>query len=298
MDELSIKDFRVLAELPHHPSLRSLARSLHLEAQHLSKIVKSIETKLGQKLLLRSPQGISPTAQAIEWCGVAERVLVGLKTSDEASTRKAKQKVNQLTIVSRVFMNTYCSPIIAQMIEREMPQFSLRFVDASPRKKEEWARQGLAELILSIGQLDLGKMWEGQECGKIDWNFYSRTNHPIGSQTTIEKMQEYPIIGHAYIDEKRLIETNRMSTAKVKSHSTGFMAETTITCMNIAASTNQITYLPELITRDSIKAGRLQRLHVRDLASHSQKVFLYAHLDKVQRSFYHRLINQLSSHLN
>lgn len=300
MNELSIRDFKILAELIHHQSLRSVSRTLNIDPQHLSKLLKNIEEKIGKTLLLRSPKGISPTPEALEYAEMAKNILLILNEFEDASKSKKQKKFikhTTLTFASRVFINTYCSPLIATLCEEQFPQFHLRFVDASPKKKEEWARQGLLDLVLSVGPLDLGKSWVGHVSGKIDWNFYARAGHPLGHQTTSQKLCDYPFIGFAYVDDNRIIELTKLSPAKLKSESLSFMTETTLTSMNIAAATDHITYIPDIITRDMVKAGKLQKIVVREMLPLTQELYLYAHLDRVKDSFYHRLLERLREEL-
>lgn len=63
MEQLKIKDLKIISMLERFASLRSLSRHIGMEPQNLSKRLDVIETTLGYRLFERSPKGIALTSE-------------------------------------------------------------------------------------------------------------------------------------------------------------------------------------------------------------------------------------------
>jgi DNA-binding transcriptional LysR family regulator len=286
---LDLRDFRLLNELAHHGSMRSLARSLGVTPQHLSKIMVGLEKKCGARLLTRSPKGVSLTPEAVRYASLAEKVLVDIESFKEEGLMEPKGKIKSYTLVSRVFMNVCFSAPFSVLVEKEFPSSRMRFVDASPKKKEEWTRKEIVDFVLSPGVLDLGRTWQGEEVGQLEWSFYCRAGHPLGRSPKRESLMQHPLIAHSHVDGTRLVED--VSTHPYKNlrfRFVGSSTETALSSMQIIKATNSIAFLPDLLVREH-SPDKLQRLSVMGIEPMRQPVFFYAHQDRVPSLLFRRL---------
>ncbi len=286
---LNVRDFKLLNEISHHGSMRSLARSMGIKPQHLSKLVSSLEDKCGAKLLSRSPKGISLTPEAVRFSALAEKVLQDLQSFSVEIPAEAKKTAKPFSLVSRVFMNVCFSPVFSRLVEQEFPSARMRFIDASPKKKEEWAREGIVDFVLSLGNLDLGRSWQEEEIGQIEWSFYARAGHPLGRSPKKEALVQYPLVAHAHIDGKRLVEQPASHPYKLKFRYIGNATETALSSMRILERTDNVAFMPDILVRELMPSALL-KLSVSGLEPFRQSVFLHAHKDRVPMLLYRRML--------
>lgn len=143
LNNLKISELRILCEIPSQPSLRSLARMFGETPQNMSKIIKSIEEKTGFKLVFRSAQGYEPTETAFQLAKNLEKIVSKLSNFQLDHEAVEQESKVVYSFCSRAFMNFCFAPSIVEAFSNLDSQVTFRFVDASPRKKEEWSRHGL-----------------------------------------------------------------------------------------------------------------------------------------------------------
>lgn len=280
--DLKIAELRILCEIPNQPSLRSLARLCGETPQNMSKILINIEKKTGEKLVFRSAQGYEPTEASYQIAKSLEPIVSKLANFTLESDWEEKETTTFYSLCSRAFMNFCFAPSIVEAFTNLESKVGFRFLDASPRRKEEWARLGLLDVILSIGELNLNKDWNQEAIGEIKWAFFTRINHPIGPVTTISKLQKYPIILHSHIDGSRILDGLSIGTKKLAPKVFGAFTETNLAALQIAAKTNQICFVPEVIVRSLGLNYQVQKLVVSDFSDSPPALRLYAHKDRVK----------------
>jgi DNA-binding transcriptional LysR family regulator len=248
----------------------------------MSKILLNIEKKIGDKLVFRSAQGYEPTEAAYQFAKTLEPIVTKLTNFKLESDWEEKEATILYSLCSRAFMNFCFAPSIVEAFSNLESQVGFRFLDASPRRKEEWARLGLLDLILSVGDLNLTKEWSQEAIGEIKWAFYTRLNHPLGLVTTISKLEKYPIILHSHIDGSRILDGLFIGTKKWAPKIFGAFTETNLAALQIAAKTTQICFVPEVIVKSLGLNYQVQKLVVSDFFDSSLALRLYAHKDRVK----------------
>jgi DNA-binding transcriptional LysR family regulator len=284
LNNLKITELRIICEIPSQPSLRSLARMFGETPQNMSKIIKSIEDKTGYKLVFRSAQGYEPTEIAFQLAKNLEKIvskLSNFQLNDDAEPQESKVVYS---FCSRAFMNFCFAPAIIEAFSNLESQVGFRFIDASPRKKEEWSRHGLVDFVLSIGEINLSKEWGFEEIGEIKWAFFSKLNHPVGAVTTTAKIQKYPIILHSHIEGTRLFEGQTIGSKKLSPKIIGTFTETNLAALQIAAKTNQVCFVPEVIVKCLGLNYQVQKVLVTDFIDTPPALRLYAHKDRVKNT--------------
>lgn len=294
-DQLSFKDLKLIYEIPHHESLQSLSRALKIEPQNISKIIKRIEGDLNLKLINRSSTGSTPTSEALELAEIAKKIL-NISHDFLISKQVSDKKIIDYTFVSRVFLNACLSGVLTSASENELSDIRFKFIDASPKKKEIWARKGLIDLILSVEQIDLGKNWTHEKVGEFHWNFYGKKNHPIGTTTRIEQLLKYPLVLHSHIDGDRMIDMKTVSNLKISPKILGHSSENTINTLKIISKTNQIGFLPDILYNEGFFNNEIQKISLEKNFPFKQSLYLSAHVDRVNQIHYKRILNILKKY--
>jgi DNA-binding transcriptional LysR family regulator len=296
INQLTFRDMGVLSELPFHSSLRKLANASGLEAQHLSKIVKGMEDVLEVTLLNRSVKGIVPTPDGIRYARLAKEVLDFMSRAQEGFEKSEDSKTQVLTLGSRVFLNSMLAGVYARLTHLKFNNTRIRAVDGSPVEKEEWARRGLVDLIVSIEKLALSQEWVTQHLGEVEWSFFARRNHPgARSQMSLNELLAEKILIFAQIDGERLLESDVVMGVKVKAKSRGMSVETATTAIAAILNSNQIGLLPVFLVSQLGLQDRLLRIHVDGYEGFRQKVYLACHQDRVSKKFYDSMAQEISS---
>lgn len=128
----------------------------------------------------------------------------------------------------------------------------------------------------------MSKEWDFEEIGEIKWAFYSRPNHPVGSVATIAKIQKYPLILHSHIEGTRIMEGMTIGSQKMPPKIFGTFTETNLAALQIAAKTNQICFVPEVIVKSLGLHYQVQKVIVSDFIDVPPALRLYAHKDRVK----------------
>ncbi len=282
LKDLKIAELRMLCEIPNQPSLRSLARMFGETPQNMSKIVKNMEQKTGEKLVFRSAHGYEPTEAAFQIAKSLETIVLKLSNFQLENNSEENENATTYSFCSRAFMNFCFALSIVESFSNLESQIGFRFLDASPRKKEEWSRLGVLDIILSVGELNLSKEWSQEAIGEIKWAFFTRLNHPLGPVATVAKLQKYPLILHSHIDGSRVLDGLSIGEKKLVPKIFGAYTETNLAALQIAAKTNQICFVPEVIVKSLGLNYQVQKLVVSDFGDAPPSLMLYAHKDRVK----------------
>ncbi len=292
IENLKISDFILIRELQYHQSLRSLSRAFKIEPQNMSKLIKRIETELGLNLVRRSSKGISLTPEAFNLIESFSDVFKLLKQNQNQKIiieKQEKVKNTTYTLAARGFINACLIPSLIKSADQILPQLKYLVVDASPAKKEEWARLGLVDFIISVEELDLGKNWQSEPVGTFSWNFYCRKGLIVTNPIKREALSQYSILGHAHINDKRTIKEDNFMLEKNSKKSFQHAAETAISGMHISSLTDNFCYIPDLLVKQLPPKNGLQKILLENEPVKSQAVYLNAHIDRVQQRHFKEL---------
>ena len=248
----------------------------------MSKILKNMEQKTGATLIFRSAHGYEPTEAAFQIAKSLENIVFKLSNFELENHADEKESTTVYSFCSRAFMNFCFAPSIVESFSNLESQIGFRFLDASPRRKEEWSRLGLLDVVLSIGDLNLSKEWSEDSIGEIKWAFFTRLNHPLGAVTTVAKLSKYPVILHSHIEGSRVLDGLSVGTKKMIPKLTGAFTETNLAALQIAAKTNQICFVPEVIVKSLGLSYQVQKLVVSDFVDSQPPLMLYAHKGRVK----------------
>src|SRR5690242_16940479 len=126
IEDIKIKEINILLELSRTKSVRELARQRDTLPGQISKIISSLENKLGFKLIERSPLGIKLTSRAQDLLPLFNEIY---KNQEAIQTNFENTKeLPLLGIATTSFFSTHLIPQLIARHEKKYPQFKLRLL--------------------------------------------------------------------------------------------------------------------------------------------------------------------------
>lgn len=120
--QISHRALRAFEAAARHGALARAAEELGVTPTALSHAIKTLEAQLGLPLLIRSPRGVSATAEGAQ---LAERLAVSFGQIDAALTALEPQSGRITLAVTPAFASLWLAPRLAQL-EADLPGISLR----------------------------------------------------------------------------------------------------------------------------------------------------------------------------
>lgn len=293
INDLTIKEIRLLADLPKMKSIRSFSTEIGISAAALSKTIIKLEQILEAPLFERSAVGVIPTSElkdfslwARDLISKAEQVN---KSKSEATLPPFKQ---QITLGTRAFLNTlFCNSFIKSS---NVPEVAWRFIDLSPHETLEAARLGGIQIALSLGKLPLGEDWYQEKVGDLHWALYVRANHPLPPSPSKEDLIHYYFSFATYWDGTSVIKGEDFIPLEKKFKHFGFGMQTAQTAIEIAKASDHIVHAPKLLAQAHVRNGELRELQLKGIKFTSHELFLATQVDKISKKLQASLIKNIS----
>lgn len=297
INNLSLKEIRLLADLPKMKSIRSFSMELGISAAALSKTIQKLEDIIEVTMFERSSVGVIPTSDLKElslWArDVLSRVDQINKSQEKSNLPQLKQ---QITLGSRAFLNTlFCGSILKSSHTQDI---AWRFIDLSPHETLEAARLGGIQITLSLGKLPLGDSWYQEKIGDFQWALYVRSNHPLPVSPLKEELSQYFFSFATYWDGTSVIKGEDFIPLEKKYKHFGYGVQTAQTAIEMAKASDHIVHAPRLLAQPHVLSGELRELQLRGVKLTSHELYLATQVDKIPKKLQTNLIKQLAKKLN
>jgi DNA-binding transcriptional LysR family regulator len=298
IEDISVRELKLLSELPYYGSLRALARAKGYQPAHISKLVRSIETKLNVQVLKRSTLGIVLTQQGAKLsreAGAIVAQVLKLASMDLSGTVPDFKSV--LTWGSRGFLNTLLSPVLGFLFEKEFPGVGIRMIDLSPDETHLAARTSHIDFALSLGELDLGKNFIQKKVGHLDWALFARKEHALRSPVSPRELANFRIVQSAHWNGKSIVSSNDLLEVDDSFKRAGHEVQTAWTALALIQSTNQLAYIPRAVAMRAVREGTIRELEVKEAPRVSHPIYLAVQRDNIKRSMYLQIHSTVSDFL-
>jgi DNA-binding transcriptional LysR family regulator len=286
-DDVTVGEIGLLAELPHHSSLRALARARGVDPVKLTRVVQGLEAKLGVKLLQRSNLGIRLTQDGTRLAERARGLLGDLRDFEKARSSDPVQSYEQnLTVGSRGFLNIHLAAVVLQAINgrgggRER---GLTFVDLSPDETAEAARQGFLDLCIGFEASPLGASWEFLPIGQLSWGIFGRARHPLATGATRADLLRYRIANHCFWNGSHIVVVDGLLKDRYGVRQLGHGTQTAQAALEVASASDQLACVPTIVARDLVEAGKIVAIDVEATEPIRTEVYLGVRTDRISRS--------------
>ncbi len=297
INNLSLKELRLLAELPKMKSIRSFSLELGVSAAALSKTIMKLEQILDVSMFERSAVGVIPTAELHEMSLWARDVLSRIDLINKPKERSHLPPFKkQITIGTRAFLNTlFCGAFIQSTSSKEI---GWRFIDLSPHETLEAARLGGIQIALSLGKLPLGNSWYQEKVGELDWALYVRTNHPLPPIPSKEDLTHYYFSFATYWDGMSVIKGEDFIPLERKFKNFGYGMQTAQTAIEMAKFSDHIVHAPKLLAQAHVRNGELRELQLKGVKFTSHELYLATQIDKIPKNLQSSLVKQIERRIH
>lgn len=260
MDLQNLNIFIQVAELKN---FTKAGKKLGYSQPTVSFQIKQLEEQMGTKLFDRVGHTVTLTEHGKEALKYAQAIC---HMSDEMMQSAVKSKDTKGTIKIGL-PDSLCTPFIINRFEgfhRKYPQISLHITNAGTDTMFHMLDHNEADIICTLDSpiYDVNYVVAHEE--KIGTSFVASSSNPLSKlkKITIEKLLEQPFIltekGMSY---RRLMD-ERLAKEGLEIQPMLEIARTDLIC-DLVAADEGVSLLPDFVTEDAVKEGRIVRLPVK-----------------------------------
>jgi DNA-binding transcriptional LysR family regulator len=290
LDDLTVRELRILSDLPYFDSLRALARSKGFQPAHLSKLVAALERKLNIQILKRSSLGVSLTQEGLDLSKKSRQIIEQIEEIGSGKKIFQLKKYNRYyTFGARGFLNNILAPHISKVFDLCFPDFGIRFIDLSPEETVNSARSSNLDFALSLDELDLGKTFIQSKIGFLDWGLFVRNEHPLKNPVEPNELNNFRLIRSAYWNGKTVISSENLLQVDLKHKSWGHEVQTALTALSLIRMTNQLAYIPKAVGQQSVVEGWGRELLVTGAKPLRHQLYFAVHRENIKNSMFQEM---------
>jgi DNA-binding transcriptional LysR family regulator len=294
LDDIKIKEFEILSELLELKSIRELARQRQMYPGQVSKIVSSLEQKLGVNLLERSVQGVTPSAKAFE---LAPIIGAFLRTKDELQNQLGqREEVSVVGFASTSFFTTHLVPALISDFTNVLPQSRFRLIDLPPDQFIPVGLRGGFQMCLHLDDIDWPKTWVSEQVGSLEWGVYCRNGHPLAKKPNEKEMSSFPWTYPVYWSKEGIKYGNDGYTLPITKRRRGTETTTATTALEIIKSTDELLHLPEILAKKSLQSGEIRKVPTKGRVF-SKKVYLTVKADLIKNKEFGQMVGLIKKAL-
>lgn len=281
LDSLRLKDVSLFLDLAKSGSIRELGRQRNESPGQISKAIRSLELRLGQPLLKRSAQGVTLTPYATEIVSAMEGIRRQQDRLEGLSVSRTHQK--HLSIATTSFLSSHFAPALLGALAEHEPETQFRLIDLAPAQFIQVALRNGFEICLHLASLDWPRTWTSIEIGKIEWQLVCRKDHPLAKKPSAKDILNYPFVYPAYWTNEGLREGNDNFPVPIRKRIRGIETATATSAAQVVAYTDQIAFLPHLVTRELVEHGILRVVSHPSHRTVAQPLFLSVKSDAIKQ---------------
>jgi DNA-binding transcriptional LysR family regulator len=291
---IRIKDLQIFNEVSRAKSIREAGRRLNLGSGQISKSIKLLELRFGLRLFKRSSSGVLLTDLGVELLKVSEEILAnGQKMELLLTGKKGAVPKQSLAVASTAFLTTR---LVAPAISRLAPQFAdtnFRFLDLAPDQLVPAGLRGAFDCAIHLGKIPWPTTWECAHLGKIVWSLCVRAKHNLTHRPSLAAVLEHPFVVPTYWTQEGLARGNDHFPISMTKRKIGFETATADAAIPILLHTDQVGFLPSILTAPLVKKGQLRELNVADISAVKKDLYIAGRADTVGDRFFKKLTETL-----
>ena len=298
--DISLFEMDLFVRASRLKSLRELARQLELKPAHVSKVIKRLETKLGTRLLKRSVSGVLLTPEGMELLKTAQEICQ-LSDGLIPSLRKGVEEqrifgVGSISFLCRHFLVGCIVPLVS-----EKRNYRYRFVEFTHNELVSHGLNGAFEIAVHIESLQWTKTWASRRLGPMAWGLYGRASHPLlkkGQPVTPSEVVKYPFIVPTDWSSQGFTVGEDHCPLYWRERIKGHVSSTAETAMELVSETDQLTFIPEILTRRAIEVGQLKEIRVEGWPQVRKDIYVSVRSDLISKQYLTALVEALQAGLS
>ena len=177
------KQMKYFLEVYRQGNIQSAADKLYVSRQGVSKLLKTLEDELGQRLFIRNPHGLVPTDYANALLPHVQRLLAEYQSIASMSTL-ASQSKSVVTIYALDHIMAYLGAKFLWDFHRMCPEIILSTVETTDDAALKGVLEKQCNFAIVTGEVDQNRfagepLFFSQYCARLHWQ------HPLASQKKI-----------------------------------------------------------------------------------------------------------------
>ena len=255
--ELRLSDLSTFLAIVRCGSISGAARSLQVTPSQVSKTVSRLERQLRRTLLTRGARGVAVSAAGRQLVPRFEAILAELDALRSAEDRPAQE----VTIVATAFLNAAFVPKIAAAL----PRFRVRSIELPPGVASAYAGEHSFEAALTVGNETWPKSWQRVSVGALRRALFAppAVAKALGEQPVApERLAEVRFLRPIYSYHGQIVPGEDGCPLGPAERRFGHETQTVALALEIASSSEQVVFAPEVAARPSVASGRLVEVAV------------------------------------
>lgn len=288
-------DFRSLqlyCELGRLGSIREVARVHRLDPSRISRLVAAFETQYRTKLVERSAEGVRYTEHGLAMKTRFESIL----TAAHLGLAEVAPAASSLAIAATAFL---CTRVVAPLVAKVtplLPDLRFRLMDFAPDELVAHGIQGAFEGAVHIGRLDWPRAWVSTEAGRLTWQLFARSKHPLARRkhVTVDELRRFRFTQPVYWTRGKLELGNDHCPLPRAERTAGTSTSTADAAIAVIRDNDELAFLPEILCREEVTRGILSPIRVRGWPAIHNPLFATFRSDAVTVQFLRQFVALLA----
>lgn len=292
---IRLRDLEILRELLKSESVREFARASNTSAGNVSKLVRSLEIRLGFPLLERSAKGIKPTADARRFLPYLEKFQ---SLQEELDSEFTTQKYSErLTIASNSTLANCLLPTVLGEYLQSNPSSHFRLLEMATNQFLPTALRGGFQVCVHIDEIDWPHTWTSRKIGPVSWSLYGRKAHPLGTTSTTVEVKQFPFVFPTYWSEQGLRYGDDLCPISRARRIIGTETTTATAAIEVVKTTDQLGHFLDLSAYEALHRGEVQKIEVPTWRKISKPLYLAVKNDYVAHRTFQKFCSLIESRL-
>jgi len=276
---MDIKNLLTFIQVAELNSFTKAAKELGYSQSTVSTQIKQLETELNAQLFERIYHTLALTNKGKEVLRYAHQMV---KLSQELKVSMQDDQMIQGT-VRIALADSLCYSLLNDKFldfTQQYPHISLKIIPADTEEMFRLVNHNEVDIMLTLDSHIYNTEYVIVKEEKIATHFIVSSQHPLAQKEslTVQELIQYPFIltekGMSY----RRIFDERLAEVSLEVHPVLELGSTHLIC-SLVEQGDVVSLLPDYVTQQSLKAGRLKYLEVKGFHIEVWKQLLY-HRDK------------------
>lgn len=294
LTDLRIKDARLILDLARLGSVRELSRKTGISPGQLSKQVRLVENRLGERLIERSPQGVRLTSRASDFLPFLNDIV---QAGENLVDQIKHEAPGAITCASSSFLASHLLPSALAKEKNPHSDLRLRLLEFPPDQLLPLGIRNVFQVCLHMDKKDWPGTWVTEPLGEVSWMLVCRSGNPALKAKTVEQLTEYPFIYPIYWSGQEVFYGDDSFQLSRRKRIIGHETTTAVSALQLVLNSLQLSFLPDIIMRDHLQSGAIKQIKIKGLKVQKKVVYLSVKADSVKNHIFTQLKTQLSNEL-
>ena len=298
IEDLRLVDLEILLDVDHFGSMNEVAKFRGIQPSTVSKGIRRLETQLDRRLVARSTRGASLTPAGRELTASIAPLLRNVELWDRRGRDETVARPTLLAVGAPSVIASHLIPKVHGALRQKFPDVFVRLVDLRPTESLAAGLSGHFQLIFHWDPLDWPQSWHQEDLGTLRWHLYARKGHPLGvGPVSVDAVSQYRFVVPVYWDRHEFVSGDDACPLPGRERRLGDETETAEAALHCLESSDQISFLPNLVAADALGQGRVVQVAVEGWQPVRRRLFLSVKADEVRMPIFRALCAGLRAEL-